>query len=111
MRTKEKPPGDTSTGGFLKKDVKKCRLLRCGDAGVLDQALDGGRGLGALGDPGVHFGEVDLGIALLQGRIVVAKDFQEATIALEALISSNNAVNAVPMGTFLTETNNNSHDM
>jgi hypothetical protein len=86
-------------------------LLRGSDTSSLDEAFHCGSGLSTFGDPGINLRKVQDGITLFQGGIVAAKDFQEAAIALETLISGDNAINVAPVGTFLTETKNNSHDL
>lgn len=84
-------------------------LLRCG-LNLLDEAADGRSRLCTFGDPVVDLVEIDHGIALFFGGIVSAKDVKETAITGEALVSGDNAENVMPFGTFLTETDNNSHD-
>lgn len=89
--------------------MKQSNLLRGSDPSFFDQAFHRVRWLGSFGDPGVHFGEIELCVAFLHSRIITAKDFKETAIALKALVSSYNTIDAMPVGTFLTETKNNSH--
>jgi hypothetical protein len=89
--------------------MKQSELLRGSDPGFLDQAFHRVRWLGSFRDPGVHFSEIELCITFFHSRIIAAEDFKETAIALKALVSSYYTIHAMPVGTFLTETKNNSH--
>ena len=103
MVTGPKPP---SPGGYLSS---VCELFHSG-LRLFDQTANGGGWLGTLGDPVIHLVEIEVGIAFFLGWIVGSKDVKEATIAGKTFVSGDNTEDVMPFGTFLTETNNYSHD-
>jgi len=79
---------------------------RNGTLGLLQKAAHGVRRLGAAVDPMLGAVELDHHIVILLKGVVVAENFEETSITLEALVSGNNTEERTVFRAFAAESEN-----